>query len=165
MLALLGHSVMIVAITGAVAGWALQPSLDQKSGPFFYSEAGYVSAAGDWKTRAGKPVNDATASGHSTAIQCRQEFGECVEATVAIVGGKPAVFLQNYRIVEWDKDSLIAEDDSAICVTTRLLISFQDRNVTAIDTPKKGVKGMPLGNGKSACDLTSHTQTYVLASQ
>jgi hypothetical protein len=47
-------------------------------------------------------------------------------------------------------------------MTNRLLINFQEQGVLAVDTPKKGAKGMPLGNGKNACQLVDHTQSYKL---
>ena len=70
--------------------------------------------------------------------------------------------MQEYRIIEWDKNGLIAEDESPVCTTGRLLISFQDRSVTAIDAPKKDARGMPLAGGKNARQLVNETRTYKL---
>jgi hypothetical protein len=152
-------------VIGALLGWTLVPLDAQQGRPFFYTEAGYVVASGDWKDSSGKPVDDTASSGHSIEIQCRQEIKECFEAKAMLVAGKPVASISNYRIIEWDKNSIVAEDDSAICVVGRLLITFQDRSVTAIDTPKKGAKGMPLGSGKNACELVNRTQTYTLVSR
>jgi hypothetical protein len=78
------------------------------------------------------------------------------------VGGEPQVSLVDYSVIEWDKNGVIAEDKSSICMTNRLLINFQEEGVMAVDTPKKGAKGMPLPNGKNACQWVDHTQSYKL---
>ena len=59
-------------------------------------------------------------------------------------------------------NGIIAQDDSPICLTARLLIDFQEPSVTAIDAPKLEAKGMPLGKGKNACQLVEHTRAYHL---
>jgi hypothetical protein len=127
----------------------------------FFSAAGFVSASGKWKSTSGI-AGDELAFKHAVEIQCRLVIRECYEATAQIVAGQPQVVLLNYSVIEWDKNGIIAEDSSSICMTNRLLISFQEQGVMAVDTPKKGAKGMPLGDGKDACQWVNHTQTYKL---
>jgi hypothetical protein len=127
----------------------------------FFSAAGFVSASGKWKSTSGI-AGDELAFKHAVEIQCRLVSRECYEATAQIVAGQPQVVLLNYSVIEWDKNGIIAEDSSSICMTNRLLISFQEQGVMAVDTPKKGAKGMPLGDGKDACQWVNHTQTYKL---
>jgi hypothetical protein len=129
--------------------------------PGFFSSAEFVSASGKWKSTSGV-AGDEIGFDHAIEIQCRLDIRECYEATAQIVAGKPQVFLQNYAVIEWDKNGIIAEDSSSICMINRLLINFQERSVTALDSPKKGAKGMPLGDGKDACQLVNHTQSYKL---
>jgi hypothetical protein len=129
----------------------------------FYSAAGYVSASGKWKSTSGI-AGDEVAFAHAVEIQCRLDIRECYEAIAQIVAGKPQVILQNYSVIQWDKNGIIAEDSSSICMINRLLINFQEQGVMAVDSPKKGAKGMPLGNGKDACQLVNHTQSYKLVS-
>ena len=138
------------------------PSLPaQESKPYFTSMPGFVAASGKWKPPSGKSSDDLPAR-HAVEIKCYLEIKECFEAIAQIVAGEPQVSLQSYRIIEWDKNGLIAEDGSPICLTARLLINFQEQSVLAIDTPKKDAKGMPLGGGKNACQLENRTRTYTL---
>jgi hypothetical protein len=131
--------------------------------PVFYSASGYISASGKWKSTSGL-AGDEPAFKHAVEIQCRLDIRECYEATAQIVAGEPQVILQNYSVIKWDRNGIIAEDNSSICMTNRLLINFQEQGVLAVDTPKKDAKGMPLGNGKNACQLLDHTQSYKLVS-
>jgi hypothetical protein len=133
----------------------------EQEGPSFYSDAGYVNATGQWR-----PADKSTESlpKNRVEIQCIREIKMCLEANATVVGGEPDVVLQNYRIVEWNRNDILAEDDSAICMANRLLINFRNESVTATDTPKKGAKGMPLPDGKNFCDLVTGAQTYKLVS-
>ena len=133
----------------------------QATKPGFFSAAGFVSASGKWKSTSGI-AGDEVAFKHAVEIQCRLDIRECYEAEARIVGAIPQVFLQNYSVIKWDKNGIIAEDNSSICMTNRLLINFQEQGVMAVDSPKKGAKGMPLGNGKNACQLVDHTQSFKL---
>jgi hypothetical protein len=121
----------------------------QESKPFFTSMPGFVTASGKWQ--ASDKSTDAPPAKQAIEVQCRLDIKECLEATATIVYTEPQVSLRYYRIIEWNKDGIFAEDDSPICMTARLLINFQERSVRAIDMPKKGAKGLPLGDGKNAC--------------
>jgi hypothetical protein len=132
----------------------------EDSKPRFSSVGGHVLAQGQWKPSSGKVGDDF--GKHAVEIQCRLEIKACFEAKAEIVGQEPQVFLQEYRVIEWDKNGIIAEDDSPICSTNRLLINFQEQSVTAIDTPKKDAKGMPLADGKNVCQLANYTRIYTL---
>jgi hypothetical protein len=132
----------------------------QESKPLFVSQDSWVSASGKWKSASRDPSNDL--GKHAVEIQCRLEIRQCLEAQATILGGEPQVSLENYRIIEWDKNGIIAQNDAPICTTNRLLINFQDQSVTAVDMPKKGAKGLPLGDGKNACQLAGKTRTYNL---
>ena len=133
----------------------------QESAPFFFSKSGWVSASGKWKESSGK----ANPPKEAVEIHCRLDAKECLEATAQVNYGEPNLSLQYYRVIEWNKNGIVAEDDSSICMTNRLLVSFQERSVIAIDTPKKGARGMPLGEGKNTCQLVNQTQTYKLVSR
>jgi len=135
----------------------------QDAKPVFFSASGYVSASGKWKSTSGL-AEDESAFKHAVEIRCRLDIRECYEAQAQIVGARPQVFLQNYSVIKWDKNGIIAEDNSSICMTNRLLINFQEEGVMAVDSPKKGAKGMPLGNGRNACQLLNHTRSYKLVS-
>ena len=137
------------------------PSLAQDEKPVFYSQSGFVSASGKWKSTSGVP-GDEIGFKHVVEIRCRLDIRECYEATAQIVAGEPQLILQDYSIIQWDKNGIIAEDNSKICMTNRLLINFQEQSVMAVDSPKKGAKGMPLGDGKDLCQIAGHTQTYKL---
>jgi hypothetical protein len=150
------HIVVLLLLFGCAA-----PLNPQDAKPVFFSAAGFVSASGKWISTSGI-AGDELAFKHAVEIQCRLVIRECYEATAQIVAGEPQVSLQNYSVIEWDKNGIIAEDNSSICMTNRLLINFQEQGVMAIDTPKKGPKGMPLGNGKNACQWVDHTQSYKL---
>jgi hypothetical protein len=130
--------------------------------PYFGSTPGFLNAVGKWR-----PADKSTAelaAKHQVEIQCRLNIKVCVEAYANIANGEPEVSLQVYRIIEWNKDSIIAEDDSPVCTTNRLLISFQEQSIRAIDMPKKSARGLPIGDGKNACQLANQTQTYKLVS-
>lgn len=150
------HIVVVLLLLAFAA-----PLNAQDAKPRFFSATGYVSASGKWKSTSGI-AGDEVAFKHAVEIQCRVDIRECYEATAQIAVGEPQVNLQNYSVIEWDKNGIIAEDSSSICMTNRLLINFQEQGVMAVDTPKKGAKGMPLGNGKNACQWVDHTQTYKL---
>ena len=150
------HIVVVLLLLACAA-----PLSAQDAKPVFSSASGFVVASGKWKSTSGIP-GDEMPEKHAVEIQCRLDIRECYEATARIVAGQPQVVLLNYSVIEWDKNGIIAEDSSSICMTNRLLISFQEQGVMAVDTPKKGAKGMPLGDGKNACQLVNHTQTYKL---
>ena len=96
----------------------------QDSKPFFFTWPGYVSAQGKWYNTSGKR-EDQLVYKHAVEIQCRVEIKECAEVMAQIIGSEPQVNVQHYRIVEWNKNDIIAEDDSPICLTNRLFINFQ----------------------------------------
>lgn len=150
------HIVVVLLLFACAA-----PLNAQDAKPVFSSASGFVSASGKWKSTSGV-AGDEVAFKHAVKIECRLDIRECYEATAQIVVGEPQVILQNYSVIEWDKNGIIAEDSSPICISNRLLINFQEQGVMAVDTPKKGAKGMPLGDGKNACQWVNHTQTYKL---
>ena len=152
------HAVLVLLLLPFTA-----PLDAQDAKPVFYSASGYVSASGKWKSSSGL-AGDEHAYKHAVTIQCRLDIRECYEATAQIVAGKLQVILLNYSVIKWDKNGIIAEDSSAICMINRLLINFQEQGVLAVDTPKKDAKGMPLPNGKNACQLVDHTRSYQLVS-
>lgn len=129
--------------------------------PGFFSTPGLVSASGRWKSTSGI-AGDEPAHEHAVLIQCRLDIRECYEATALIVAGKPLVDLVNYPVTKWDKNEITAEDNSPICVTRHILINFQEQSVISLEPQKEGAKGMPLGDGRNACQLLNHTQSYKL---
>ena len=131
----------------------------QNLGPVFVTMPGYIQASGKWRNASGKD----DLGKHSVQIECRLEIKECSEAFAKQLGEDgPAVSVEHYRVIQWNRNDLIAEDDEPICVTNRLLINFKEQSVTAMDAPKKGAKGLPLDNGGNACDWYNRTQTYRL---
>ena len=97
-----------------------------------------VSAVGRWKSTTGN-AGDEVAFKHIVRIDCF-EGHTCVEATASILHGEPNIGIQHYEIVKRDESGLVAENSAPECVTTRLIINFQDRSVLAIDEPKTGAK-------------------------
>jgi len=150
------HIAVVVLLLACAA-----PLDAQHAKPVFLSNPRFMSASGKWKSVSGIAA-DEMAYKHEVEIQCRFDIKECYVATAQIVDDTPNVILDNYSVIKWDKNGIIAEDSSPICVVNRLLINFQEQGVMAVDTPKKGAKGMPLGNGKDACQWFDHTQTYEL---
>jgi len=153
------HRLYIIVILLSLACAAPLDAQDAK--PVFSSASGSVLASGKWKSTSGM-AGDELPSKHAVEIQCRLDIRLCYQATAQIVDGEAQVSLVDYSVIEWDKNGIIAEDNSSICMTNRLLINFQEQGVMAVDTPKKGAKGMRPGNGKNACELVDHTQSYKL---
>ena len=133
----------------------------QESKPLFDSSGGHLVAIGKW--RASSPMD--VLAKHTVEIRCFFDIRECFEAKAEIAGGEPQASLQEYRVIEWNNDGIVAEDNSAICTTARLIINFQAQSVTAIDTPKRGAKGLPLADGKNARQLADYTRTYTLVNR
>jgi hypothetical protein len=155
------------ALAGAVllavlAGNSVSSARAQDSKPYFAASGAFVIASGRWKPASGDSTPDLT-SRHTVEIQCRLDIRQCFQAMAEIVDGEPQVSLQSYRVVQWDKNGIIAEDDSPVCTTNRLLVNFQEQSVTSIDMPKKDAKGTPAGGAKDACQLANRTWTYNLA--
>jgi hypothetical protein len=132
----------------------------QEDKPFFSSGDGFVLASGSWKLTVGQPGDDI--GEHAVEIQCSLEIRLCHEAMARVSKGKPVAGLSSYKVLQWNKNGIIGEDDSAICTINRLLVSFEERSVTALATPKKGAKGLPLESGKDACQLVNRTRSFVL---
>ena len=103
----------------------------QESKLLFASSPGHVLAMGKWRTSSAK---DDLAK-HNVVIHCILEIKMCFETKAEIVDGVPQASLQEGWVMEWNKDGIVAEDNSPICTTARLLINFEEQSVTAIDTP------------------------------
>ena len=148
-------AVVLLLLAGAV------PLNAQDTKPVFVSNPRFMSASGKWKSVSGIAADEMVYK-HDVEIQCRFDIKECYVATAQIVSDTPHVILENYSVIQWGEDGIIAEDSSPICMVNRLLVNFQEQGVMAVDTPKKGAKGMPLGDGEDACQLVNHTRTYKL---
>jgi len=115
-----------------------------------------VVARGKWKATTGKP-GDELAFNHVVEIDCFKSQGLCMEATASIVGTEPEILVEYYRVIRWDENGLVAQNDDAICMTNQLIINFQEKSVLAVDAPKRGAQGF-----KGSCKTLGHTQTYKL---
>ncbi|SRR5258706_10107760 len=124
----------------------------------FTHDANSFSVNGRWKTNTDKP-GDQLPLRHMVQIDCfRQNW--CMEATASVMGTEPVISVDYYKIVRWDSDGIVAQDGAPICVTSQLIINFQDKSVLAINSPKVGAKGF-----KGACKFASQTMTYSLIAQ
>ena len=139
---------------------------DSEKPAMFYQMPGYVSAEGQWRALSGKPA-DEVAYSHVVKIECRSDIKDCSEATAKVFMGLLQISVAHYDVIHWDDNGIIAEDNSSICATNRLLISTRERSVMTMDVPKADAKGkgIPIEGGKHMCDVIDHTDTYKLIGQ
>jgi hypothetical protein len=119
------------------------------------------AVTGKWKATTGRP-GDELAFKHVVEIDCFKSTNTCTEAQANIVGTEPDIGVQYYEIIHWDENGLIAKSDDAECMTNELHINFQDQNVMAIDSPRRGAVGL---QGSCKSPALSHTQTYKLVAR
>ena len=110
----------------------------QKQKPLIFSESDvvvgqqrietrYLFAAGFWSD------GDKALTAHSVEIHCYKRFGFCEDAE-AIVGGQ--VGLNEYDILRWDNQELIAVDSSPICVVNTLRFDLVAKKVSVSSVQK-----------------------------
>jgi hypothetical protein len=156
-------SICLIAFAAALPIQSYGQQLKQSDEPGFYAESGFVVASGKWKAEDGS-VDDSSV----VEIHCVKGFG-CYAATAIFLGdssfgtfkGKPIldVGLSEYKIVRWDKDGIVAEDKAPICVSRRLIITFADKSVKAVDSPQAAGRGDPF------CKSATHVKTHTLVAK
>jgi hypothetical protein len=115
-----------------------------------------VWAKGEWKGLTDS-THDEMAFTHEVEIDCVREARICVEAIGRIAGnGPPFVTVDLYPILRWDKNGILAEQES-ICATDQLNINLQSRSVVGIRTYKKGASQ----GGYSGCEYKSPPPTRI----
>jgi hypothetical protein len=131
----------------------------QEQGANVRIEPHSVVARGKWKATTGK-AGDELAFRHIVEIHCFESEGLCMEATASVVGKEPDLAVEYYKVLHWDENGLVAQNDDAICMTNQLLINFQEKSVLAVDAPKRGAQGP-----QAACKTLGHSQTYKLVAR
>jgi hypothetical protein len=124
----------------------------------FHVDEQYLSVKGKWKSTTGRE-GDEIAFKQVIEIDCFKSQKTCVAAKAELVRGSPDIFVGYYEIVRWDIHGLVAQNGTPICVTNQLIVNFNEKSVTAIDTRKAGVTN---DTGPTA---TYRTQTFKLVSQ
>lgn len=80
---------------------------------------------------------------HPFLLTCHRRPGECqlIEADyVGVKGEKGFVHIGlpfTYTILRWDADGIVAQNDEAICITDRLVITFAEKSAVLVKSPKK----------------------------
>lgn len=71
-------------------------------------------------------------------LRCFRESRRCehIEASVLDVG-LVDIWPFEYAILGWDANGIVAQNDSATCVTARLVVNFAHKSVTLFTSPKK----------------------------
>lgn len=100
----------------------------------------YALAVGKWSD-AGKDVGIISAE-----IQCYKRFGYCADAEASSSDGQATVGLDNYDILRWDTNELIAVDSSPMCLVNTIRFDFRRKLVTYSPT-MKGEAANPLCKG------------------
>ena len=120
----------------------------------FTTTGSFIEIKGKWEAVSARPgerlVNKALVQ-----IECFKDAGHCKEATFSMAGGDPDLSVSDYTIRSWDENGIVAVNDAAACLTSKLVINFQDHNVIAIDAPKS----REAATAKS-CTVDDQTQTY-----
>lgn len=123
---------------------------DESDKPLFWSVPGHVGAFGRWKRD-----NGTVEKNEVSEIQCERGF-ECTMATATLFQGDLNVGIENFTILRWGKNEIIAEDTAPICVTLKLIINFTDKSVIALHSPKASARGF------SGCELATRVRTSTL---
>ena len=90
-------------------------------------------------------------------IDCFKDDGYCNEAAASVVLGKPDIFEEQYKIISWDNNGIVAENDDAQCLSNKLIFNFRDRSVVGIDAPKTLPKEI-----EKICKIFDQTNIYIL---
>jgi hypothetical protein len=97
-------------------------------------ETRYFFSTGKWSD---DPKDSGTTS---VEIHCYKAFALCEVAHSYMLGGQAWVALDEYDILRWDNDEMLAVDSSAICVVNNLRADFRAKKVSTSFT-SKGVVG------------------------
>lgn len=104
------------------------------------TETLYLYAAGKWSD-SGEHTGPL-----STQIQCYQRLGFCDVADAIETSGDAEASLDNFDILRWDKDEIIAVDSSPICIVNTLRVDLIVKRIT-ISSSDKGVTKDPFCKG------------------
>jgi hypothetical protein len=102
---------------------------------FFVAPDSSFSATGKWVSTSSDP-GDQIVYPQEVEIDCFKE-GWCIEATAEYYMGNPHITVAYLDIIRRDKNGIVAETSSGICMTDTILISFADQTISATYLPKK----------------------------
>ena len=113
---------------------ALPTTLAYGQTPEIFDESDVVAGAQRIDTRyflaMGKWADDGKDVGtNSTEIHCYQAFGFCEVAHSYTLGTQAWVSLDNYDVLRWDKQEMIAVDSSPICIVNTLRADFAAKSL------------------------------------
>ena len=148
-----GALVLCILVLVPLAG---QQNRDERK-PFVSVNTDYVSANGKWQPNSSK-AGDQLPFKQNLQIDCHRGLF-CVEATAQVVAGEPQILVQYYKILRWDQNGIIAQDESPLCSTNQLNINFSAKSVVAIDSPKSQQNAPP-----HCKEITLETRTFNLIS-
>ena len=90
----------------------------------------WLFAVGKWSD-AGKEI-----AVNSTEIRCYKRFGFCEVSSAMVSEGLASVNVDDFDVLRWDADELIAVDSSPICVANNLRVDFKTKKVSISSTSK-----------------------------
>lgn len=70
-------------------------------------------------------------------IDCFRQWNQCVEATAEVYMEHPHITTAYLDVIQWDHNGLIAVSDSGICMTNKIIVTFADKSITAMDAWSK----------------------------
>lgn len=71
--------------------------------------------------------------------------------------GEPYIDITYYKIVSWDSNGIVASGKQGLCMSSKIIVNFQDRSITSIDSPMKLTDA-----ATKSCEFfkLDHTDTY-----
>lgn len=118
----------------------------------FSSDSTSFYAAGRWVPSDSK---DDSRFPSETEIDCYRGIAMCIEATAEIYSGQPHVSVSYFRILSWDRDSIVAKSDEKLCMNLTMTISFGAKEIVRTGSGKN----LP-DEKKRACALLGASGTY-----
>jgi hypothetical protein len=70
-------------------------------------------------------------------IDCFKNLRLCVAATAEFYMGHAHVSVQYLDIIKWDRNGIVAQDSSPVCLANTFLINFADHSITLNATLKE----------------------------
>lgn len=122
-------------------------------------ERNSVIARGHWKPITERP-GSLLVHKPLAEIHCSKAERQCMEATASLRDGEPGLSVHYYKIVLWDDNGVVAEHNDFTCTTNRLIISFRETSVMALDVPKNHGKGLA-----EACRALPNSISYRLTGE
>jgi len=73
---------------------------------------------------------------NSTDIHCYKRFGFCEVAEAMSLSKTAVLRVEDFDILRWNDDEIIAVDTSPVCITTTLRVDFSAKKVSLSSTSK-----------------------------